>query len=270
MRVLGCMPGDWPGRLPETCLAHDPRVAEPCERRTRPPLVQQLAGSGIALDGAAERQRGRAAVPLGEEELGARLRYGGRPGTADPASCAGIRALYERAAALELPRSRTDRRGGDVVGGRTELADPARVEERFRLVDERERLVGLLGHAQQHAVHDEEQVLRDRRDMRELERLLELGASARAVAEVEQRLAEAHARESLGPDRSHVAAQARRVEQMRARSVEVARKELRLAEHGGGERLAAARARLAGLRAHPLREARETVVRITGRERVLG
>ena len=99
-------------------------------------------------------------------------------------------------------------------------------------------------------------MLSERRDVRELERLLELRPRAGAVAQMEQRLAQTHARERLASHRSHLAAEPRGLEQVRAGGLEVVREELRLAQHGGGERLAAAGARLVRLRAQALREAR--------------
>ena len=49
---------------------------------------------------------------------------------------------------------------------------------------------------------------------RELERLLELGTRAGAVAQVEQRLAQAHACERLACHRAELAAEPRRVGQV--------------------------------------------------------
>ena len=78
-----------------------------------------------------------------------------------------------------------------------------------------------------------------RRDVRELECLLELCAGTASVAQVEEGLAQTHAGQRLAANRAQLAAQPRRVQQMRAGGLEIAREELGLAEHGGGERLAA-------------------------------
>ena len=107
-------------------------------------------------------------------------------------------------------------------------------------------------------------------DVRELERLLELRPRAGAVAQVEQRLAETHACERLASHRAHLAAEPRGVDQVRAGGLEVVGEELGLAEHGGGERLAAAGARLVCLRAQTLGEAGDAVVGVARREHVLG
>ena len=108
------------------------------------------------------------------------------------------------------------------------------------------------------------------RDVRELERLLELRPRAGAVAQVEQRLAQAHACERLASDRAHLAAEPRRVDEVRAGGLEVVGEELGLAEHGRGERLAAAGARLVGLCAQALGEAGDAVVGVARGEHVLG
>ena len=113
-------------------------------------------------------------------------------------------------------------------------------------------------------------MLGERGDVRELERLLELRPRARAVAEVQQRLAETHACERLASDRAHLAAEPRGVDQVRAGGLEVVGEQLGLAEHGRGERLAAAGARLMGLRAQALGEAGDAVVGVASREHVLG
>ena len=96
----------------------------------------------------------------------------------------------------------------------------------------------------------------DRRDVRELECLLELRARTGAVAEIQERLAQTHAGERLAANGAQLAAQPRRVEQMRAGGLEVAREQLGLAEHGGGERLAAAGPCLLRLRTQALGESR--------------
>ena len=57
---------------------------------------------------------------------------------------------------------------------------------------------------------------------------------------------------------------------MRAGGLEVVGEQLRLAQHGGGERLAAAGACLVGLRAQALREAGDAVVGVARCEHVLG
>src|SRR5918995_3869350 len=113
-------------------------------------------------------------------------------------------------------------------------------------------------------------MLRDWRDVGELERLLELRTRAGAVTQVEQRLAQAHACERLAPGRANLPAEPRSIEQVRAGGLEIVGEELRLAEHGGGERLAAAGPRPAGLGAKAFGEARDTVVRVTRREDVFG
>ena len=101
----------------------------------------------------------------------------------------------------------------------------------------------------------------DRRDVGELECLLELCPGTRAVAQVEEGLAQTHASQRLAPNRTQLAAQPRRVEQMRSGGLEVAREQLDLAEHGGGERLAAAGPCLLRLRPQPLGEAGQALVR---------
>ena len=106
--------------------------------------------------------------------------------------------------------------------------------------------------------------------MRQLERLLELRPRAGAVAQVEQRLAQAQACERLASDGAHLAAEPRGVDQVRAGGLEVVGEELGLAEHGGAERLAAPRARLMGLRAQALGEAGDAIVGVARREHVLG
>ena len=77
-------------------------------------------------------------------------------------------------------------------------------------------------------------MLGERRDVRELERLLELRPRTSAVAQVEQRLAQTHASERLAPHGSHLAAEPRGLDQVRAGSQEVVREELRLAQHRSG------------------------------------
>ena len=72
------------------------------------------------------------------------------------------------------------------------------------------------------------------------------------------------------PDRAHLAAEPRGVDQVRAGGLEVVGEQLGLAEHGGGERLATARARLVCLRAQTLGEAGDAVVGVARREHVLG
>ena len=109
----------------------------------------------------------------------------------------------ELAGAVELSGARADRRRGHVVARRAELADPARVEQKLGTLDQGERLVVFFRHLQQHGVDEEQQVLGERRDVRKLERLLELRPRAGAVAQLEQRLAQTHARERLAPHRAH-------------------------------------------------------------------
>src|SRR5919197_796786 len=207
--VSVCMPAAWPARLPETFLRGRFGGSETLERNARPLLVKQLPGRREAL--------GRAAQRLG----------GGSPKPAPPASCSVLRALQELAGAVELARARTRRRRRDVVAGRAEPTHPAWVEERLCPVDERQRLRGVLGHLQQHAVDEEQQVLRQRRDVRELERLLQLRPRTGAVADVEQQLSQTQASERLAADRSKVAAEPGRVEKRRAGRLEVADEELR-------------------------------------------
>ena len=79
-----CMPAASPAGLPETFLGADFRSTEPFQRLARPPLVEQLPRRGVALGGAAQGVRGGALVALGEQQLGARLRYRRRPGAAPP------------------------------------------------------------------------------------------------------------------------------------------------------------------------------------------
>src|SRR5690242_21856658 len=109
-----------------------------------------------------------------------------------------------------------------------------------------------------------------RRDVRELECLLELRARPRAVSQVQERFAQAHSGQRLAPDRPELSAEPRRVEQVRAGRLEVSREQLGLAEHGRGERLSAPRTCLLRLRTQPLGKAGEALVRITGGEDVLG
>jgi len=106
--------------------------------------------------------------------------------------------------------------------------------------------------------------------VRELECLLELRPRARAVAQIQECLAQTHAGERLAPNRTQLAAQPRRVEQMCAGGLQIAGEQLSLAEHGGGERLAPASPYLLGLGTQTLGKARETLVRIARREHVLG
>ena len=108
------------------------------------------------------------------------------------------------------------------------------------------------------------------RDVRELERLLELRPGPRSVAQVKQCLAQTHACERLASDRAHLAAEPRGVDEVRASDLEVVGEQLGLAKHGRGERLAAAGARLVGLCAQALREPGNPVVGVASGEHVLG
>ena len=64
--------------------------------------------------------------------------------------------------ASSWPGAGAHRRGGDVEAGRAERADPARVEQRLGVFDQRERLGAVLGHPHEHAVDKEHQVLGER------------------------------------------------------------------------------------------------------------
>ena len=77
-------------------------------------------------------------------------------------------------------------------------------------------------------------------------------------------------RASDSPATAPIAAEPRGVDEVRARGLEIAGEQLGLAEHGGGERLAAAGARLLGLCAQALGEAGDAVVGVARREHVLG
>ena len=112
-------------------------------------------------------------------------------------------------------------------------------------------------------------MLGEGRDVGEVERLRELRPGAGAVAQVQQRLAQPQACERLSSDGTHLAAEPRCVDQVGTGALEVVREQLGLAEHGRGERLAAARARLRRLRAQALGEARNPGGRIAGCEHVL-
>ena len=131
-------------------------------------------------------------VAFGEQQFGPRLCHRRRPGAARRARRAVLGALQELVAARKLAGPCADRRGGQVIAGWTERAHPAWVKQRLGTLDQRERLGALLGDLQQHAVDEEEQMLGKRRDVRELERLLELRPRAGPVAQAKQRLALAH------------------------------------------------------------------------------
>ena len=106
--------------------------------------------------------------------------------------------------------------------------------------------------------------------VRELQRLLELGARAVAVARVQQRLAQAHPGERLAADRADLAAEPGGLEQVLAGGLEVAGEQLGLAEQGRGEGLAAARARLAAPARAVAWRSRRAVVGLAAVEHVLG
>jgi hypothetical protein len=54
------------------------------------------------------------------------------------------------------------------------MADPAGVEQRLGTLNQGERPRDVVRYLQQHAIDEEQQTLGERRDVRELERLLEL------------------------------------------------------------------------------------------------
>ena len=72
------------------------------------------------------------------------------------------------------------------------------------------------------------------------------------------------------PTAPTLATEPRGIHQVRAGGLEVVGEELRLAQHRGGERLAAASARLVRLCPQALCEAGHAVVGVTRREHVLG
>ena len=102
-------------------------------------------------------------------------------------------ALQELVAALDLAGAGAYGRSSQVVARWAERADPAWVEQRLRTLDQRECLGAFVGYLEKHAVDEEQQMLGEGRDVRELERLLELRPRAGVVAQVKQRLAQAHA-----------------------------------------------------------------------------
>src|SRR5215218_1520403 len=106
-------------------------------------------------------------------------------------------------------------------------------------------------------MHQVEEMSREGRALRQLQRLLELGGCAVAVAGVQQRLTEAHPGERLASGRADLATQARSLEEVLAGGAEVAGEQLGLAEQGRGEGLAAARAAPPRLRAQLLGETGE-------------
>ena len=106
--------------------------------------------------------------------------------------------------------------------------------------------------------------------MRELERLLQLRARPGEIPQVEQQLTQAHPRQRLASRGPDLAVEPRGIEKMHASGLEVAGEALRLAEHGGCERLAAAGTDLLCLRAQTLGESSQAVVRVACRQHILG
>ena len=167
-----------------------------------------------------------------------------------------------------MHRARRGRR--DVVTGWAERADPAGIEQRLDAIDHLERLGAVVGNLQQHAADEENEMRGDRRDVRELQGLLELRACAGSVAQMQECLAQAHPRERLAGDCTQLAAERAASSRCARAASRFAREQLGLAEHGGGERLAAAGSRLLCLRAQPLGKGGEALVGIACREHVLG
>ena len=119
------MPAESPAGLPETFLGADLGAAQPLECRARPALVQQLPRGGVSLRGAPQRLSAGARIALGEQQLGACLRYGSGPRAAWPDGCALFRARQELARGFERAGARARARSaGTRAAGASAIAAP--------------------------------------------------------------------------------------------------------------------------------------------------